>query len=690
MMKRWILLPALLLALTLCTCASAEYSTVGGYLDEETGNIVERDDLGLFYTVLEDGAILLDDVSCRDSGATITLPSEIAGHPVTWINGDSVLWGLPEAVTTVVIPASVRGIRNDMAQYRLPVLRLSDTLRDLRCLGETPLLEVQDGLVYQGDTLVGCLNATNLPRAVIREGAVRADLSLFAYCEKLESLGFPATLTDVDGLSGYLPMTLAHIVVQEGNPVFSDEDGVLYQGNTLLCLPSRHPVREFIVRPGTTEIASWALNNCDQVEWVTLPDTLETIHEGAFFSCGKLHSINLPAALVNIHEGAFRSCWALKEVALHADNPAYRLEQHLLVENATDTLISAFWSEEDTCAVPQGVTRIGEYAFTCCASLEEATLPPTVTTIGRAGFAFTGLKRFTLPVTVTEIGAEAFCLCEDLASFDFEGGQTALTAIPEAVFRYSALTAIHFPADCAITGIGCDAFNSCKDLKEITLPQGLQRLDDTVFYGCVALGRIELPDTLTEIGMYCFADTRLPWLVIPENVAELHLNAISDCGRLQHLFIMGDTALSGYLSVGELNDAGKPKLVAPAGSPAAKFCKENDHEYSLLHRFPFLRGALKVVSTTDEELQALLDDGVSMRFSFEEQRTILTAYTGGMMTVTLNRDRSNQAVRTYSSTITADSITLDGSLVDMSIESPTRVVLTARDWVMVLEGEPLP
>ena len=46
-----------------------------------------------------------------------------------------------------------------------------------------------------------------------------------------------------------------------------------------------------------------------------------------------------------------------------------------------------------------------------------------------------------------------------------------------------------------------------------------------------------------------------------------------------------------------------------------------------------------------------------------------------LMTVTLNRDRSNQAVRTYSSTITADSITLDGSLVDMSTWSPARLAL---------------
>ena len=64
------------------------------------------------------------------------------------------------------------------------------------------------------------------------------------------------------------------------------------------------------------------------------------------------------------------------------------------------------------------------------------------------------------------------------------------------------------------------------------------------------------------------------------------------------------------------------------------------------------------------------------------ERRWRAARAAGMNTVTFENDYNY---------FTATSMGITGmDVVDMSLESPTRVVLTARDWGMVLEGEPLP
>ena len=72
--------------------------------------------------------------------------------------------------------------------------------------------------------------------------------------------------------------------------------------------------------------------------------------------------------------------------------------------------------------VKQGVTRIGNNAFSGCTGLTSITIPESVTSIGDDAFCnCSGLTSITIPDSVTSIGEYAFWYCSSLASIFFNG-----------------------------------------------------------------------------------------------------------------------------------------------------------------------------------------------------------------------------------------------------------------------------
>ena len=64
-------------------------------------------------------------------------------------------------------------------------------------------------------------------------------------------------------------------------------------------------------------------------------------------------------------------------------------------------------------------------------------------------------------------------------------------------------------ADYPVTSIGSSAFEYCRSLENITLPEGLQTIGESAFSYCVALAYVTFPEGLQYIGGWAFYDCPL-------------------------------------------------------------------------------------------------------------------------------------------------------------------------------------
>ncbi len=215
-------------------------------------------------------------------------------------------------------------------------------------------------------------------------------------------------------------------------------------------------------------IIGTAFQDCDRLTSVNLPQSITKIERWAFSNCISLSAITIPESVTNIASTAFINCSNLTAINVAKGNTIYdsRNDCNAIIETSSNILITGC----ATTTIPNGVTRIGDYAFYGQSRLTDITIPESVTNIRKYAFAdCSNLANITIPEQVTEIGEHIFSNC------------TALTAIiiPEGV-----------------TSIEGWSFCGCSSLKTIVLPKSLKRTGLSAFAECS-----ELTD------MYCYAES---------------------------------------------------------------------------------------------------------------------------------------------------------------------------------------
>jgi hypothetical protein len=83
------------------------------------------------------------------------------------------------------------------------------------------------------------------------------------------------------------------------------------------------------------------------------------------------------------------------------------------------------------------------------------------------------------------------------------------------VFNNSKITEVTIPS--SIKQIEDYAFSSCHSLTKVNLSEGLEILNNSVFFNCSELREIKLPSTLKEIGPRAFSGAALNNVVLPDS-----------------------------------------------------------------------------------------------------------------------------------------------------------------------------
>ena len=164
--------------------------------------------------------------------------------------------------------------------------------------------------------------------------------------------------------------------------------------------------------------------------------------------------------------------------------------------------------------VEDGITSIGNDAFSDCESLVSAELAEGITSIGDG--AFTGcydLEKINIPNSVTSIGYHAFDSCWTLPSLELPSG---LSKLESSAVSFTAFKELTVPHGVKVVDSYLATYND--NLTTVTLEEGVEEIWHRAFWGCEKLNNITIPRSVKKIEGEAFLEcTSLKSVTISKN-----------------------------------------------------------------------------------------------------------------------------------------------------------------------------
>jgi hypothetical protein len=227
---------------------------------------------------------------------------------------------------------------------------------------------------------------TLITSVVIPEGVTTIGGNAFIKCSKLTSVTLSGTIVNIGGAA--------------------------FEGCTSLI--------SITLPDGLTTLGGAAFQDCSSLRTVTIPNGITTIGGDTFSGCQSLTSINLPEGLRTIGSNAFSGCTALASIAIpnsvtsigRGAFGSYRQDEASQPTYLASGITSITWW-------PTRIATIGIGMFRDCRNLQTVVIPEGVTRISQWAFReCRALTSVTLPSTIQQIDDDAFLNCSSLTTIN--------------------------------------------------------------------------------------------------------------------------------------------------------------------------------------------------------------------------------------------------------------------------------
>ena len=410
-------------------------------------------------------------------------------------------------------------------------------------------------------------NALNVEYHVGDVYTGRKDLTLYPVWERPNTCGDRVTWT--------LNQTTGELIIQGSGDMYHYSSGAGFEDNNATPWHIfRSDIKKVTIHDGVTNIGSYAFYGCENLQTVSLPNSIASIDDNSFQYCEALTDIILPDSVTNIGREAFEGCKNLTSIHF-----------------------------------PGSIETISMYAFNDCTKLTDITFSDGIKHIGtKAFYKCPGPKSIYIPSSIINIGsvvdflnAQEYIVDENNMVYSTEDGvlfnkeKTELISYPPkkedlsycipnsvtqlvnfAFYNNSFLTSVTIPntikdfcvqhhptystasygyglfIGCenlttavlqdGITHIGLATFRQCRALTDIVIPDSVTRIEKDAFYQCNSLTNLTLPDNLISIGDHAFYGCNFTNITLPASVTEIGEAVFEGCKNLATITVEKNNA----------------------------------------------------------------------------------------------------------------------------------------------------
>lgn len=503
------------------------------------------------------------------SDTDVIIPSEIDGYKVVAID-QLYYYENTDKIKSFTIPEGVSYIKD----Y---IFKCYDNLENIFVNAQNEEYCDIDGVLFS------LYNVTKTPYELvfypraksdttyqIPEGITDLEFAAFYKCSNLINLNVPKSIESFPVVNWWNEKcweysNIENINVSSENETYSSVDGVLFNKDKteLILYPAGKRQANYSIPETVNEISDGAFYTANNLKSIEIPDSVVSISEEAFGYAENLSDIKISDSVSAIGDDAFdNTSWYnnQEDGVIYISKCLYEYKgwmpenTSISIKDGTKSICDnafSYCSNLINVEFPNSVTYIGEKAFYDCDSLIDVKLSENITYLGHNAFnACENLKSINIPEQLTKTGWSVFENCTNLetvyfnaiasnddedVSFDFVFENSVKTVIyGDKVTKVASDFNNNSNLERVVLGsnvksIGSNAFSNCTSLKSITISENVAEIGDSAFYGCTNLTSITIPESVTEIGDSAFENcTNLLGLQIPSNIEKIGDDAFDD------------------------------------------------------------------------------------------------------------------------------------------------------------------
>ncbi len=308
---------------------------------------------------------------------------------------------------------------------------------------------------------------------------------------------------------------------------------------------------EFLFSANIVEFGCEVFKDATNLKKLIVPDTLQSIGENTFYN-------------------EIISWYNPSNITVNFYYVAGEIAEDILLDQRVSHII-----------VDDNICTIGDRAFNNCVGLESISLPDTIMVCGTDVFVNStneilltvrgvdgivdaniykaktaGIGYVVFDDNVASIGAFAFADGSTIKSVVINNAESIgdhafeeCKLIPEIVlpdtvreigayafYNCNSMASINIPD--GVPTINSHTFFGCASLLKVNLPDSVKRIEDYAYYGCVLINELTLGNSVNFIGEYAFYNcNKVAAVIIPETVVTIEDYAFRGCTSIKEIYL---------------------------------------------------------------------------------------------------------------------------------------------------------